>query len=130
MTGHVQLDSVVYDLSRKFGANGPDQPLDCGSLEFLHRAASDAQIVVMMMTNSGDAEHMRSVHRDKLADCPRLDKDVDGAIYRRPTDRRQFFAQRLDCEAVVLLLQEIDYRFSGESDPIAEVLEHGCQVRG
>ena len=128
LADQVQLDTVVDNLSLNFGANCADQLLDCGGPEFLHCAALYAHLVVMVMTNSAEAVHLRPVYRGKLADRPCLKKQLYGAEHRRPTHRRQLFAECLYCKAVLLLLQELGYGFPGSSGSIAQLLQHRYQV--
>ena len=86
--------------------------------------------MVVVVTCPGDAVYDGPVYRGKLTDRSRLEKDLDRAIYRRPADRRQLFAKRLRCEALMLLLQGIDDRLPGKSEPIAAVLQCSRQTWG
>ena len=130
MTSDVQLDAVVYDLSGEIVSNGPEHSLDRSGPELLHCAAVDADIMMMVMPDAGDAVHGSAVHGGNLADCPHVKQELDGAIYGCPADRRQLLDDGLDFEAVILLLEEVGYGFPGGSAPIAEVLELGQQVWG
>ena len=82
----------------------------------------------MAMTNASETVHGGSVHHGKLADLSRLDKDLDGPVYRCLTHGRQLFAERLRCKAFMFMLQELGYRLPRSSRPIASVLQTAIRL--
>ena len=78
----------------------------------------------MVMTDSAEAVHLRSVDRGELAHRPRLKKQLDGTEHRCPAYGRQFFAEFLDRKAVLLLLQELGNRSPGSSGSTAQLRQH------
>ena len=115
------------DLAGDFPSDGAEHALDCGVPKLAHRAALDAD-GMMMMLDPREAVLGRAVGHGELADDARLLQQLDRAIDGGPPDGGQLAAKLFGGKAFVLATERGDDAPPRRGYAVAAVFENGEKV--